>query len=342
MKKFIITIIFFIQLLAGYTLVSAQGQTITPIKKEVNTSVVCPDGQYCLLEPLPNPNGGADITQIDLNDLPGYIKTIFKIIMGIIGILAVVMIILGGVQYMSTDAISGKEGGKETVTRAVGGLILALGAYIILNTINPHLLDLNFASVVPQDVVATIDYETSEGVLNDGITNSTGQKMYCGYGGGTPWGTDPVIKAGDDNIRNVEFKKAQYNASVNKSNCPSVGSSGCTSVYGLDISGLAKLRTKCPLCSLVVTGGTECWLHSSAKKTTHGPSVSHSPGSSIVDLSKTDSLKNYVFSGTKSCVGWNPNKTTCTQSNGQKGDWQYVKDGIIFMDEGDHFHVKSW
>jgi hypothetical protein len=190
--------------------------------------------------------------------------------------------------------------------------------------------------------VVSVDYETNEGILNRGTTNSDGQKMYCGYTSGTPWGTDPVIKAGDDSIRNVELKKSQYNTSVNKSNCSSVGSSNCTSVYGLDISGIAKLRSKCPSCSITITGGTECWLHSSANKTTHGASISHSPGSSVVDLSKSSTLQDYVFSGTKSCVGWNPNKTTCTQSNGQKGDWQYAKDGIIFMDEGDHFHVKSW
>ncbi len=176
MKKFIIIITFFIQLLAGYTIVSAQIQTVTPQTPQPSSTVNCPDGQYCLLEPLPNPNGGSDITQIDLNDLPGYIKTIFKIIMGIIGILAVIMIILGGVQYMSTDAVSGKEGGKETVTRAVGGLILALGAYLILNTINPHLLDINFSSVVPQNIVVNLDetnYKFTEQMAQNPPVNGT-------------------------------------------------------------------------------------------------------------------------------------------------------------------------
>ncbi len=75
-----------------------------------------------------------------VNDLGVYLNVIFSVILGIIGILAVIKIILGGLQYMSTDAISGKEDGKHMIQSAVGGLLLAIIAWIILNTINPDLL----------------------------------------------------------------------------------------------------------------------------------------------------------------------------------------------------------
>jgi len=56
------------------------------------------------------------------------------------GIFAVFMIIWGGFEYVSTDAISGKSAGKEKIEGALWGLGLALGSYLILNTINPELL----------------------------------------------------------------------------------------------------------------------------------------------------------------------------------------------------------
>ncbi len=96
------------------------------------------DGTYCLLEPLP---GG--FTEVaPTTGLASYLSIIFKVILGIITVLSVVMIIVGGVQYLTTDAIGGKEYGKETITNAIGGLVLALGSWLLLNTINPDLLSL--------------------------------------------------------------------------------------------------------------------------------------------------------------------------------------------------------
>jgi len=58
-------------------------------------------------------------------------------------ILAIVMIIRGGVEYMTIDAISSKENGKNRIKAALGGLLLAFSAIVILNTINPGLTSLN-------------------------------------------------------------------------------------------------------------------------------------------------------------------------------------------------------
>ncbi len=58
-------------------------------------------------------------------------------------ILAVVMIIVGGVQYMTIDAAAQKDTGKKRVQAALGGLVLAFSAILILNTINPNLTKLS-------------------------------------------------------------------------------------------------------------------------------------------------------------------------------------------------------
>ena len=101
-------------------------------------------GEYCLLEPLPIGTSGTNFAYVDQStSLASYLNVIFKILLGVIGVLAVIMIIVGGVNYMTTDAIGGKESGKETITMAIGGLILALGSYLILTTINPDLVSLS-------------------------------------------------------------------------------------------------------------------------------------------------------------------------------------------------------
>ncbi len=77
-------------------------------------------------------------------DLGEFLEALFTILIVIAGLLALIMIIVGGVTYMTSDALGKKQDGKEYVINAIVGLILALGAWVILNTINPDLAqDLN-------------------------------------------------------------------------------------------------------------------------------------------------------------------------------------------------------
>jgi hypothetical protein len=73
--------------------------------------------------------------------LPG----VFNLLISLAAVFAVLMIVIGGFQYMSTDAIQGKSAGRERIKNAIFGLILVLGAYLILYTINPKLLELNLS-----------------------------------------------------------------------------------------------------------------------------------------------------------------------------------------------------
>ncbi len=90
-----------------------------------------------------------------LSDLPGlggedspqsigeFINIIFRLSIGLGSVLAVLMIVIGGAQYMSTDAFSGKSQGRERITYALMGLGLLLISFLVLRTINPELVDLN-------------------------------------------------------------------------------------------------------------------------------------------------------------------------------------------------------
>ncbi len=111
------------------------------------------DGGYCLLAPLPgigDEKGRVDIA----SGIGSYLLGIIRFIIALCGVLAVFMIVVAGIQYMSTDAVSGKEGAKEKISHSIFGLIIALGAYIILNTINPQLV--NFDTNI-KEVIVEVD-----------------------------------------------------------------------------------------------------------------------------------------------------------------------------------------
>jgi hypothetical protein len=98
--------------------------------------------EYCLLAPLPlgGPNALTEKTTAT-QFIPGLFQLAIMLATG----LAVLMIIWGGVQYMSTDAWGGKNDAKNTIWNAIMGLLLTLSAWLIINTINPGLLQFNLS-----------------------------------------------------------------------------------------------------------------------------------------------------------------------------------------------------
>ena len=62
------------------------------------------------------------------------IKLILNAVFGIIGVIAVIMIILGGISYATSQGDPGKvKKGKDTILYGVIGLIVALLAFAIVN-----------------------------------------------------------------------------------------------------------------------------------------------------------------------------------------------------------------
>jgi hypothetical protein len=92
--------------------------------------------------PLALPQSG-DIT-IRANNPATLIIDIFRYTIAASAALAIVMIIIGGIQYMSTDAWSGKKDGKERIKQALVGLLLVMLTFLILQTINPKIVDISF------------------------------------------------------------------------------------------------------------------------------------------------------------------------------------------------------
>jgi hypothetical protein len=92
--------------------------------------------------------------------LPACISQIYRWSLGIGSLLALLMVIFGGYSYMTSAGNAERASkGTEMIWGAIIGLALLFGAYLILNTINPDLVDfrpvnvnqLNTAPLSPQN-----------------------------------------------------------------------------------------------------------------------------------------------------------------------------------------------
>lgn len=126
---------------------------------------------YYPLAPLPGQADKIDTSSSGDSDCPfgNYLNILIKLFIGICAVLAMIKIVLGGMQYMTSELSSGKEDGKNSITSAVFGLILALGAFAILNTINPELLkvclnNLPKAVVQVEEIEKKISNQSGNGI----------------------------------------------------------------------------------------------------------------------------------------------------------------------------------
>jgi hypothetical protein len=71
-----------------------------------------------------------------------YLKDVINFGFAIVGILALFMLIIGAYQYLMAAGSGNASDAKDTITSALLGLILGLTAWIILNTINPDLVNM--------------------------------------------------------------------------------------------------------------------------------------------------------------------------------------------------------
>ncbi len=82
-------------------------------------------------------------------DLGTFINSAFKITLSIGAILAVLRIAWAGYQYMSSDAWGEKSHAKEILGDVTIGVLLLLSVWLILNQIDPTILQLKIKYVTP-------------------------------------------------------------------------------------------------------------------------------------------------------------------------------------------------
>jgi len=253
-----------------------------------------------LLEPLGGGSSGGTVT-----DPGGYIKNLYGIGVSLAGILAVIMIIVGGVEYITSAANpSGRADANKRIWAAIGGLLIALLSYIILNTINPNLVRFG-VSIDGTGAVQTQITGGSVGSSVPPITPSPG-----------PGGPPPGDELSEQRARGI----LGIGDSVSVSNPPCVGAqtTGCTNVAGLPLNTVNHVRQLSMACgdncSVVITGGTE------------NGHQTHAVGIPIIDLRKNIGLDDFIIKNASSVE---------TTSLGKK----YTVDGVTFLDENNHWHT---
>ncbi|MFH1315720.1 MAG: pilin, partial [Candidatus Uhrbacteria bacterium] len=154
-----------------------------------------PKENYCYPDPEPMPleiligAPGQEVAQV--NDLAEYVAAWYQWLLYAGVIIAVVMIMIGGVQYMVGKGMGSIDSAKKRIQSAIIGLVILFGAYVILATVNPQLVLLQIPKYpMIKQVVYVDDSVKCEKLIELGYTleyenrvytkNSLGGDIDCG------------------------------------------------------------------------------------------------------------------------------------------------------------------
>jgi len=196
----------------------------------------------------------------------GYLNAMINLFIGLCAVLAMLMIIMGGIQYVTSELISSKEEGKQRITQAILGLLLALGSYAILNTINKDLLNINLGDMKAVSIQIQDEDETQSSVTDGNSCTVGATAGTCSQGLASVAGTNFVLcKSISDNVAKMvtAAKAAGYDISSGGS-CRSastqknlrVKNCGDTSSNSCDVQATKNCKplTACPGTSMHESG----------------------------------------------------------------------------------------
>lgn len=87
----------------------------------------------------------------DQNGFAGFVNTVYKVCIGAGAVLAVIMIMVAGVEFMrSTGSVASNQKAKAHIQNAILGLVLVLAPTIVFGIINPDILNLNLGTEFTQ------------------------------------------------------------------------------------------------------------------------------------------------------------------------------------------------
>lgn len=95
------------------------------------------------LAPIPGLTDTGAINAIKTDGLASFFNNLYKFLIGLAAIIAVVMIIWGGLEISTQDSISKQGAGREKIQNAILGLILILSPVLVFSIINPSILNLS-------------------------------------------------------------------------------------------------------------------------------------------------------------------------------------------------------
>ncbi len=165
-----------------FTRNSHECRTVPQVSDNQNTVPAAQTGSrgYTLLADIPT------VAVKTSTSLPEYMKGIIVAAIGLAIVFAVLMIVIGGIQYIVAQTPFAMGDAKKRIGGAILGLILALLSYLILQVINPELLNigLNLKTIVFDQYTPGTISERSAAVAKQTNTVCIVQKdctEYCDY-----------------------------------------------------------------------------------------------------------------------------------------------------------------
>jgi len=97
---------------------------------------------YVPLEQIPG------TSKADQSTFPGYVQAIYTFAIWTVGIAALLMISIGGFMYFTAAGNTSRmETAKKVIWDALFGLVAVMVAWLVLNKINPDLVNINLDSI---------------------------------------------------------------------------------------------------------------------------------------------------------------------------------------------------
>lgn len=242
------------------------------------TKMTKEDGQYKFIAPLgPISNIFGETADLKNKDtLVNYLRTWFKFLIGIGGIIGVVRLVMVGFSIItSAGNVNAVSKIKEELTSIITALVLVAGSWAFLNTINPTLVNTNLiinptvsTSTASQiklvDEIGTEDKNVTAGVTSKGVyyieTTTKGKKAIGPYNSHIDCENDvKSLKVNNKIPSDTQLSEICYdysgfgvtaeelsgrntllegNVYVNKGSCPRDTATNCTRIEGLSFEAL--------------------------------------------------------------------------------------------------------
>lgn len=166
--------------------------------------------------------------QESAKDLGALVGRFYQIALGLAGAAALGVLIYGAILWTVSGAVTSKQDAMEWIWGAVWGLVLLLGAYLILYTINPDLVNLKGAKALfpaislpspssKENVTATPEFKpgVSFDVANSDVKLDTSfvRTMFLGAGIGTK--SECLYGRTENCVSLLGLRGATYNEMIN-------------------------------------------------------------------------------------------------------------------------------
>jgi hypothetical protein len=150
--------------------------------------------------------------------LADYIAGIYKYGAGIASFIAIIMIMVGGLRWLTAGGNAGAiTSAKEMISGAAIGLFIALGSYLVLYTVNPDLvsfknLQIKLIQQQPLDELTFEKSNESAGSIPINLSTPELDKLFRGYAAcyGLDWRILKSIAAGESGLMSGAGANQKY------------------------------------------------------------------------------------------------------------------------------------